>query len=97
MNIKDFKEPIRLGKWPVSIDVSPMNIDKFPGDYAMKAFIPSGTTFGCGAFWQIRKSKETITGFFLVILLDEACLDDVPEYMGEVLLDSRMIGNKKDE
>lgn len=90
MEIKNFTDTsIRVGEFPSSLDIRAI-----PGnhsDHGFMAFFFSHRLDNEKHFMQIRKRKDIKDGLVLFIFKWERQLDDIPEFAGDVVFDSRDI------
>lgn len=89
MEIQNFTDiAIRIGEFPQCLDIT--NVDGCHSGYGLKAFFFAHKLEGEEHFMQIRKRKD-MKGLVLYIFWKERQLESLPEYVGDVVFDSRDI------
>ena len=90
MEIQNFTDiGIRIGEFPQCLDVT--NIDGYHSGYGLKAFFfPYKCDERDEHFMQIRKRKD-IKGIVLYVFSKERQLENLPDYVGDVVFDSRSV------
>lgn len=89
MDIKNFAGiQIRLGEFPVCLDVT--NIPEYHSSNGIMSFLHIYRGPGEQHFIQIRKRKD-IQGLVLFFFEWEIQLENLPDYIGDVVFDSRLI------
>ena len=90
MEIKNFTDiTIRLGQFPFSVDVCA--IDNYHSSYGLKMFYYGYNHGYDKQFMQIRRRLDVKDGLMIYIFKWEEQLENLPEYVGEVVFDSRSL------
>jgi hypothetical protein len=91
MQISNFTDTcIRIGEYPLSVDIT--NIPDYHSNYGIMAnFFLGITSAGTseGNFMQIRRRTDIKISLVMVICGYDSQLEKLPDYVGEVLFDSR--------
>lgn len=90
MEIKNFTDcGIRLGEFPHCLDIT--NIDGYHSNDGIKAFFFSHKLGKDQHFMQVRKRTDLKDGLVVYIFKYEEQLNNLPEYVGDVVFDSRYL------
>lgn len=88
MDIRNFTgQTIRLGDFPFCLDVT--SLDSYHSSDGLKATFHGYRISDDQHFLQIRKIKNIADGFIIFVFRWEEQLKTLPDYVGEVVFDSR--------
>lgn len=90
MDIRNFTgQTIRLGDFPSCLDIT--SIDGYHSSDGLMADFHGYRINDEQHFMQIRKRKDATEGFIIFVFRWEEQLKNLPDYVGEVVFDSRNI------
>lgn len=90
MEIKNFTgQTIRIGDLPSCLDIA--SIEGYHSSDGLMATFNGYRITDDQHFFQIRKRKNITDGFIIFVFRWEEQLDKLPDYVGEVVFDSRNI------
>lgn len=88
MDIRNFTgQTIRLGEFPSCLDIN--SLDGYHSSDGLMATFHGYKMNDDQHFIQIRKRKDTKDGFIVFVFRWEEQVNNLPDYIGEVVFDSR--------